>query len=255
MNDKGNDVLMRLMLTSGTPLYAECQTEVDTDLDDFVSDYYNGEFFEVTEFSFGMNLDDKDPASEAVNTAASATAPAHLAPVPVGAGGAVKAASRMSFAEEIAMKAAARAANSSGPPTSKFARWKSATPDEIASMPPYRLQMDEFSITRLYDKASPVLFEKCCNSDSIASASLVKRKLIGADMLRGFLRLDFKDLLVTHVEWQNEEVIKETFKFVFREITAQYRVVVFKQGSKVPELQTLAAVTWNYDMELRKAPA
>jgi type VI protein secretion system component Hcp len=255
MNDKGNDVLMRLMLTSGTPLYAECQTEVDTDLDDFVSDYYNGEFFEVTEFSFGMNLDDKDPASEAVNTAASAAAPAHLAPLPVGAGGAVKAASRMSFAEEIAMKAAARAANSSGPPTSKFARWKSATPDEIASMPPYRLQMDEFSITRLYDKASPVLFEKCCNSDSIVSASLVKRKLIGADMLRGFLRLDFKDLLVTHVEWQNEEVIKETFKFVFREITAQYRVVVFKQGSTIPELQTLAAVTWNYDMELRKAPA
>jgi type VI protein secretion system component Hcp len=255
MNDKGNDVLMRLMLTSGTPLYAECQTEVDTDLDDFVSDYYNGEFFEVTEFSFGMNLDDKDPASEAVNTAASVTAPAHLAPVPVGAGGAVKAASRMSFAEEIAMKAAARAANSSGPPTSKFARWKSATPDEIASMPPYRLQMDEFSITRLYDKASPVLFEKCCNSDSIVSASLVKRKLIGADMLRGFLRIDFDDLLLTHIEWENGDVVKETFKFVFRKITVTYRTVSYAKGSNLPQLKTMPTVSWNYDMELKKKPS
>jgi type VI protein secretion system component Hcp len=249
-SDKYNDVLMRLVLTTGSPLYAECQTEVTTDEDDFVSDYYNGEFFEVTEFTFGMNLDDKDPATETVNTATGA-------PLALGTGNSVKPQERkLSFAEEITAKHNARAnAAKPGVPTSKFGRWKAASPAQLAAMPPYPLKMEEFCVTRFYDKASPTLFEKCCNSDSIASASLVKRKLIGADMLRGFLRIDFDDLLLTHIEWENGDVVKETFKFVFRKITVTYRTVSYAKGSNLPQLKTMPTVSWNYDMELKKKPS
>ena len=251
MADRGTDVLMRMVLAdSAQPLYADCQTEVTTDEDDFVYDYYNGQFFEVMDFSFGLNLDDKAPTTDAVNPAAAA---------PPSAGAGPPAGLRLTPADLQAARAGLRGGRGGGGPQempqSAFARWKSATPEQIKSMPPYPLKMDEFSITRLYDKASPVLFEKCCNSDSLASASLVKRKLIGANMLRGFLRIDFEEVLLTHVEWQNGEVIKETFKFVFRKMTAQYRIVVFKKDSRVPEMRTLPAVEWNFDMELKKKSA
>jgi type VI protein secretion system component Hcp len=237
MADSSNDILMRICLTKGDNgfLAAECQTEVTTDEDVFVYDYYNGQFCEVKEFSFGVTLDDKDAATDKVNTTSNAGAPA--------AGGGL-------LAGIQAQKAKMDAANA---PTTKFARWKSATPEQIKSMPPYMPDMQEFSITRLYDKASPILFEKCCNSVSIESISIVKRKLIGANMLRGFLRFDFTEVLVTHVEWQNAEVMKESFKFAFRFMKVKYRRVVPKPGSDQPDLQVFEMEEWSYDAALKKA--
>jgi len=242
-NDSANDVLMRIMVTENAWLPAECQTEVTRDDDPYVFDYYNGQFFEVTDFTFGMNLEDKTPdETEQKGTITPnmlQAARANLRPVSRGPG---------------APPPMPTQAGSGAPagPQSKFARWKSATPEQIKAMQPYEAKMDEFSITRTYDKASPVLFEKCCNSESFASASLVKRVVVGADMLRGILRIDFKEVLLTHVEWQNGDVVKETVKFVCREMITKYRMVVYKPNAD-PEMRQIKELDWPYGQQL-KAP-
>ena len=244
MADKANDILMRMMVTESTPLYAECQTEVTTDEDDFVFDYYNGQFFELTDFTFGMNLDDKSPSDTGS-----------------GGGGGITPANLLAAKARLRPLGGPSAGSIAPPPPpaqaasqGRFQSWKSATAAEITSMPPYEVKMDEFSVTRLYDMASPVLFEKCCNSDTFVSASIVKRKLIGAEMLRGFLRIDFDDVMITHVDWQNGENVKETLKFAFRKMTVQYRKIVYQQDN-VPTLQLLPSLTWSYTMALAAAAA
>lgn len=242
MANDGNDILMRLVLENGTALPAECQTEVDTDLDDFVLDYTNGTFFEVQDFSFGMNLDDKDPNEEKINPGGKLST--------VGGHG--------TQVGQLGSSAVGRSVGGLAPLNQtprrggKFARWKSATPEQIKAMKPYPLRMDEFQVTRYYDRASPVLFEKCCNSDSFLSASLVKRKTTGGDMLKGFLRIEFDDLLITHVEWQNSDPMKETFKFVFRKINVRYRITSLKKGSTEAVMVELDPVDWSYQAELAK---
>jgi len=242
MADTSSDILMRVLLTPGQNGYlpAECQTEVTTDEDSFVEDYYNGQFFEVKEFDFGLKIEDTDKAKDAVNPGSG-----HPDAPPPPTGGGINAA---------ALQAARAKLNSVPDKQGPFARWKSATPEQIDAMPPYMPEMQEFSVTRLYDKASPVLFEKCCNSVSLDSISLVKRKQIGTNMLRGFLRMDFREVLVTHIQWDNAEVMKETFRFVFRHVKVKYRRIIPKENAD-PELREMSLKEWSYDAALKASTA
>lgn len=215
-SDDKTEVFMQLIQDSGLYLGAECRTEVSSDWDDLILDYENGSFFAVDDFSFGMNIDDKDPTADTTNA---------------GGGRGVGAAG----------------VNLAAGPQVKFGKWKSGTAEDVKKMVPFPVRMDEFSITRRYDRASPVLFEKCVTSDSFKSASLVKRKVVGGDMLQTFLRLDFKDVLITHIDWSDGETIKETVKFVFRAITVQYKTQ--KPDGK---LNAAGSVEWRYDAGLRR---
>jgi type VI protein secretion system component Hcp len=245
MAEKSNDVLMRVVAENGTAVPAECLTMVDPHDDDFLKGFTHGTFFEVEQFTFGMNIDDKDPTSDAVSDS-SAHAPQ------AGGGLAAPATARMAPAAMQAVKNADK--DKKQGPTGKFARWKSATPEQIKAMKPYPVLMDEVSVTRLYDSASTVLFDKCCNSESLASVTLVKRRVVGADVegLRGYLRMEFKDVLLTHMEWENGDVPKETFKFVFRRLKVQYGIVLV-QASKV-RMESVE-VDWDYKMALQKQAA
>jgi type VI protein secretion system component Hcp len=89
------------------------------------------------------------------------------------------------------------------------------------------------------------LFEKCVKSQSFKTASLIKRKTVGGK-LESFLRFDFKDVLITHIDWQDAEVIKETVRFVFREITVQYRT-----QDHSGKLNAAGSVPWKYDAKLQ----
>ena len=239
MADDGSDILMRIVKSDGNPLLAECQTEVDTDDDKFVFDYFNGEFFEVSGFSFSMALSDGSaPKNDALNSATSGhTGGLHGvsgAPPGFGRNGAP----------------AQAAAQQQGKAGGQFSRWKLATPDEVRKMNRFPVTMQPINITRTYDKASPALFQHVCDSASFASASLVKRKVTGDAMLRGFLRLEFSDVLVKHVTWTNGEVLKEKFTFVYREIKVRYRATIMRQGSTEPVFDELGTEKWNYEAEL-----
>ena len=230
MSSDGSDILMQLRLDSG-PVPAECQTEVDSDADEYVWDYFNGTFFEVKSFSFGMKIDDKDTVKDGVNrggqTSANASNGNRVAPPKLPGHG-------------------SEGKDAGG----AFARWKTASAAELKAMKRYPVRMDEFEIARDFDRASPVLFKYCCDSGSFKSASLVKRKDVGGNMLRGFLRLEFEDVLITHVGWSNEEIVKEKFKFIFRKVNVRYRATSFKRGQQEPILQELPAVNWSFDTDL-----
>ena len=241
-DNNGTDVLMQLRFDNG-PLEAECQTEVDSDDDPFVSDYDNGTFFEVKEFSFGMNIDDKDPKTDSVNAGSQPFATPQGARGLHGLGD-----GRLTPAQIAAIAAATKK-------ESKFGRWKSASPSDLQSMKCYPVRMDEVSIKRDYDKASPVLFRQCCLSGAFKSASLIKRKDVGGSKLRGFLRMEFNDVLITHLEWEDGDTIEESFRFVFRSVTIKYRITLLRKGQNEASLQSLPDVEWSYDRELvnRKA--
>jgi type VI protein secretion system component Hcp len=215
--DQSNEILMRFVNSDRIYVGAECQTAVDTDSDDLAADYDPGSFFAVDDFAFGMNIDDKDPTADSANTSGGKGVGPTNQNVPAG-------------------------------PQVKFGTWKRAKPEEIPAMKPFPLRMDEFSITRRYDRASVLLFEKCATSDSLLSASMIKRKIVGENKLQTFLRFDFKDVLITHIDWQDAEVIKETVKFVFRKITIQY-----KTQTPAGKLNAAGSVSWEYDAALRKS--
>jgi type VI protein secretion system component Hcp len=74
------------------------------------------------------------------------------------------------------------------------------------------------------DRASPLLFQMCCDSKSFTSATLVKRKAAGSDLSgHGFLRFEFTDVLVIGVDWDSGDVVKEKCKFICRGMTVKYR--------------------------------
>ena len=48
----------------------------------------------------------------------------------------------------------------------------------------YPVDLEPFTFSRQMDQASPLLFEMCCNSQSFASVTLIKRKAAGTDVQR-----------------------------------------------------------------------
>ncbi len=215
-DDYNSEVFMRLLDKDGKPILAECRTEVTSDGDDLIDDYLNGEFFAVDDFKIGVNVEDEDASSDAGT-----------------AGGSGK-------------QDGANKSDKKKVPKAKFGKWKSATPEEIKAMK-FQLKLDDLSITRRYDRASPVLFQKCAISEVLRSASVVKRKVVGEDMLQTFLRYDFKDLLVSHINFADAEVIKETIQFVFREIK-----VTYKPQNADGSLGDAINMFWGYDAKTRK---
>jgi type VI protein secretion system component Hcp len=107
----------------------------------------------------------------------------------------------------------------------KFASWRDSRKD-VSTLKDihFPVEMQEFSFTRLIDRASPVIFHNCANSVGYASASVVKRKPTGqAVAVQGFLRLDFKDVLITSIKFVGGDLQKETCSFICRGLNLQYR--------------------------------
>ena len=127
----------------------------------------------------------------------------------------------------------------------KFGKWKSATSDEIKKMK-FPLKVDEFTVTRRYDKASPVLFDKCAKSETFPYATVVKRKVVGDSMLQAFMKFTFEDVLITKIQFQEAEVLKETLSMIFRKVTFQY-----KTQANDGTLNPAGAVFLDYAAKLR----
>lgn len=216
-DDLGNELLMQMIDMNGSAIEAESQTEVNDDTDKLLAGFINGTFFTVDDFAFGLNIDDQDPTSDAANIG--------------GKAGVLSTSPTRQAGSQV-----------------KFGNWKRWKKGDLEKIPPFPVRMDEFAVTRAFDRASPVLFQSCARSTSFKSAVLVKRKIIGKAMLKTFLRMEFKDVLVTHVGWDDAEVIKETMRFVFRGVTLQYR----QQSHDGSLLKAAGSVSWNYKADLRK---
>ncbi len=88
----------------------------------------------------------------------------------------------------------------------------------------YPVNVQPITFSRPIDRASNLLLQHCIKCTSFDSATLVKRKAAGSAAAgEAYLRMDFTGVLITNIDWSNDEPIKETCKFISRAITVRYR--------------------------------
>lgn len=217
MAEKQGDLLMKFVQTNGEGVKAEGAATLKKD-DRLLFDFWPGKFFEIEEFSFGLNVEDSEAGGKTLSMPGTPRPPGAPAPV------------------------------EHATPAVKFAAWRDAKKnssqvDQIT----YPVVMDPFSFTRLVDKASPVFFHNCTNSISFASATLVKRKFTGGTLaLQAFLRVDFSDVLITSLDWDDGHIIKEKCKFICRGVAVQY-----KRQASDGSLAAPSSAEWTRDLALR----
>jgi type VI protein secretion system component Hcp len=206
----------------GGPVWAECASLKDKDddwMDDFTPedvDSYS-DFFEVTKFEFGVTVKPEDTSK-----AGPQTQPAH------------------------GLGARPGGHNAKGAQNSKskdaWQSWRSANTDSDIDNLKYPFEVDKFQFERLIDAASIVLFEACCGSQTFKSAVFVKRLASGGDKPgKTFLRIDFEDVLVTSLNWDDGDMLNESCEFICRGFKFQYR----RQDADGALLEPVSA-EWHY---------
>jgi len=209
-DDNATDLVMKFVF-EGRPVWAECALEIDPEdklMKDFARNkgYDNyAEFFEVSGFDFGISLKENDdnPSNPTVRNAGR----------PGGQGG-----------------QPGQPGQPAKPRAMPFASWRSAvgkTYQEIF----FPLEFDDFNFERTIDAASPIFFQHCCNSKTFSSATLVKRLSQGEGTREsgtifsqvGFLRIDFREVLITSISWDDGDVVKEKVSFICKEMEIKYR--------------------------------
>ncbi len=200
MPESKSDVVMKFVMKGSNPVWAESTLDVlksDPFMEGFtaVSDYDDySNFFEVTSFNFTIQVKPQDQG--------------------------VGALSRQGVGP-------AAAAAPAGAAQDQFSRWRSATRDEYKKIR-FPIEFDTFTFTRMIDGASPSFFSACCNQESFESAALVKRVASGlrggaARESVGFLRIDFRDVLLTGLAWDDGDMITERCTFICKAMRVRYR--------------------------------
>ncbi len=90
----------------------------------------------------------------------------------------------------------------------------------------FPLEMEPVSFSRKMDNFSPLLFQLCFKTKTFDQVSVVKRQVFhkaDAGVSLPFLRVDFKQVLVTALDWDIEEEVKEKCKFVCRSVAVKFR--------------------------------
>lgn len=87
----------------------------------------------------------------------------------------------------------------------------------------YPVDVKPVEFTRGIDQSSAELLSYCIKKKTFDSASLIKRRPSGGPSSgEVFLRMDFKTVLLTKVDWQNEDPVEETVEFVCRAVCIRY---------------------------------
>jgi type VI protein secretion system component Hcp len=225
MAEDNRDMLMMFKGVGG-----EARSVVDTD-DPLAKDFTAGNFFEIKDFKFGVNqVDSGGSGSGAKPTLTDEHKKAGYQQKPDGTivdkegktipGGTV-----------------------SSPKFTNFVTGKGKTS--------YPSDLDPFEFTRFIDIATLSLFQGLTTLKTFPTVSLVKRKAMGAVLtsdtsaLRGYLRLDFTDVLVISLDWDEDDVIKETVKFICRGVKVRYFPEVLG-GNKLDTTWNAAGETWSF---------
>ena len=195
-----SDIVMKFVMKGGGSVWAESTLGVlkaDPFMDGFsaVTDYDDySNFFEIKTFSFSVAVKPQDEGVGALSKAGQ----------PAGGGG-----------------GPAQAAHD------QFSRWRSATRDEFQKIK-FPIEFDTFTFERIIDGASPGFFSACCNQESFESAALVKRISSGVRggtdrMSFGYLRIDFRDVLLTGLAWDDGDMVTERITFICKAMRVRYR--------------------------------
>jgi type VI protein secretion system component Hcp len=210
MADKDSiDVLMTFIDTSGNGVSAEGTTLWDKDDTDMMKDFEDGKFFEVDDFTFGVGLSDSEGSGGAEGGGSSSSRHTgdnvlHSRP-----------------GEEHKSETAKGGRKGGRSSSSKFAKYIET--GQVGTMD-FKAEVQEIIITRQIDISSIRFLQSCLTFKKFQKAVLVKRKFTGSyDFHEAFLRLEFKEPLISGIEWDEGDVVKEKLKFVCRGIIAAYR--------------------------------
>jgi type VI protein secretion system component Hcp len=184
---KGIDVLMKVVITAKSlAMEAENQTELEPvdQGDSMLDDFKSGYFCELREFDFSAGVESLIKKDKQTGP----TPP----PEP----------------DDDIQTSVAR---------SQWKRSLSRRKGEFVDMQPV-------GYTRIMDSSSPLLFKALADCTTVASITIVKRKGAGATTAgRGYLRLDFEEVLMTKLDWKDSEhVMLENGTFIYRKLTIKY---------------------------------
>ncbi len=201
-----SDVLMMFKPQGKVALEGEGTTAFDPN-DSLMTNFLPKRFCEVEDFSFGAGIEDSDSsgAEEEVDTAGALDNELHSREPKGGA--------KTGKASKQKQK------------VRKFKRFVEQGPPAAGQGTlGYDVNLDEVTVNRQMDRMSMQLLQLCLNQTPLDLIVLVKRKFTGNQAFHeAYLRLEFTQPLITSVEWEHGEVMKEKVKFVCRGIKAAYK--------------------------------
>jgi hypothetical protein len=229
MANDSTDVLMTFIDSSGEGVAAECASVWNIQ-DGLKAGFSPGCYFEIEDFTFGGGLESGDSGSEKNGGRGSSSS---------GKGNSLS--QRGENAKDGDSDKSKRSSRGN-----KFANYI------MSGSLMYPLDVQEISFSRQLDMASPVLFWSCLKLIPFTQAIIVKRKVIGGVASRGvsvnlmgFFRLEFDKPLITSVEWEDGEIVKEKLKFVCRG-----GKVIYKPQKPDGTLGDPISITWKPQRDL-----
>lgn len=219
MANESTDVLMTFIGSSGSGLAAECSS-VWNESDGLSTDFKAGYFFEVEDFSLGGGLESSDGS-------ATDGSPTNGNGAPRGNELRERDDLDNSRKEDRKGRDGSRSKAAHGGRGNRFAKYvlEKADPKKFL-----KLDVPEISVSRQMDMCSPLLFSACMDREAFTKAVIVKRKIVGGVdasgvtvPMMGYLRFEFDAPLITSIDWEDGDVVKEKFKFVCRGIKMTYR--------------------------------
>jgi len=107
--------------------------------------------------------------------------------------------------------------------TREYGRWRALKEGQPKPHPPFRAEPQDVSISRKIDSSSPVLLKHCLDKKQFHTAVLVKRSRIGTTgMLSAILRMEFSLVWLRSIDWEDDDMVKETCKFKYAAVKATY---------------------------------
>jgi type VI protein secretion system component Hcp len=240
MSDKV-EILMKIVISGNNAIPAECQLAIDP-TDTLMSGFENGRFFQIKDFNFSAGLQDDQGGAGNGGAAGGGAAPSSggadgtrragvVASTRPGApyGSTRDAHALLRSGQGKVHGGAARQDNKPGKKDEdkpgkrggSFAKWR-RDPAGGAGGAHYPLEVEPITFTRFMDQASTSLFQALCDSQSLASASIVRRAVTGGNDAKAYLRLDFTDVLIIGIDWNDDDPIEEKFKFICRGVKVQF---------------------------------
>jgi type VI secretion system secreted protein Hcp len=106
-----------------------------------------------------------------------------------------------------------------------------------------KVHIQDFSVTKYIDKATPILLLNCCNGTTIKTGNFVARKAGGKGGPVEYLKINLKELLVTSVSTGGsggEDKFTENVTMAFDEVEVVYTEQTAAGGGGSP-----ARMHWN----------
>jgi type VI secretion system secreted protein Hcp len=107
-----------------------------------------------------------------------------------------------------------------------------------------KVDVQDISLTRMVDKATPNLMQHCCKGTQFETATLVCRKASGDGGQLEYVTLEMKNVIITGVQSggsENDDNLYENVSLNFGQYTISY-VPQDNDGSALPEV---GPIGWN----------